>query len=215
MGMGTSYTLLLTAFYVDNGRNLPLWRELPMIAFWLLPSAVGIPIMAYVLLRHPVIRRICAVSQCLDQAETRHAAPKPRRELIAALLLMAASPRRPPGPMGSPTSTRARPSPWWWAPRPGRLRHHDARRRPLHRQAYSGQSDRGGAQHAGRGGITALNYIYNTAERDGTVLALVQNNTPLEPLFGTKQARYDATRLNWLGTRASRSPWCCCGTRCR
>src|SRR5258707_7133213 len=52
----------------------------------------------------------------------------------------------------------------------------------------------------GAGGITALNYIYNTAERDGTVLALVQNNTPLEPLFGTKQARYDATRLNWLGT---------------
>jgi tripartite-type tricarboxylate transporter receptor subunit TctC len=52
----------------------------------------------------------------------------------------------------------------------------------------------------GAGGITALNYIYNAAERDGTVLALVQNNTPLEPLFGTKQARYDATRLNWLGT---------------
>ncbi|HLH98735.1 MAG TPA: tripartite tricarboxylate transporter substrate-binding protein [Xanthobacteraceae bacterium] len=52
----------------------------------------------------------------------------------------------------------------------------------------------------GAGGIIALNSIYNTAERDGTVLALVQNNTPLEPLFGTKQARYDATRLNWLGT---------------
>jgi tripartite-type tricarboxylate transporter receptor subunit TctC len=34
----------------------------------------------------------------------------------------------------------------------------------------------------GAGGILALNYIYNSAERDGTVLALVQNNTPLEPL---------------------------------
>ena len=53
---------------------------------------------------------------------------------------------------------------------------------------------------SGAGGITAMNYIFNAAERDGTVLALVQNNTPLEPLFGTKQARYDATRLNWLGT---------------
>jgi tripartite-type tricarboxylate transporter receptor subunit TctC len=52
----------------------------------------------------------------------------------------------------------------------------------------------------GAGGLLALNYIYNNAEKDGTVLALVQNNTPLEPLFGTKQARYDATRLNWLGT---------------
>jgi tripartite-type tricarboxylate transporter receptor subunit TctC len=52
----------------------------------------------------------------------------------------------------------------------------------------------------GAGGILALNYIYNNAEKDGTALALVQNNTPLEPLFGTKQARYDATKLNWLGT---------------
>jgi tripartite-type tricarboxylate transporter receptor subunit TctC len=52
----------------------------------------------------------------------------------------------------------------------------------------------------GAGGILAMNYIYNNAERDGSVLALCQNNTPLEPLFGTKQARYDATKLNWLGT---------------
>jgi tripartite-type tricarboxylate transporter receptor subunit TctC len=52
----------------------------------------------------------------------------------------------------------------------------------------------------GAGGITAMNYVFNAAEKDGTVAALVQNNTPLEPLFGTKQARYDATRLNWLGT---------------
>ena len=32
-GMGASYVLLLTAFYVDNGKNLPLWRELRDIAF--------------------------------------------------------------------------------------------------------------------------------------------------------------------------------------
>lgn len=55
--MGASYILLLTAFYVDNGKNLPLWRELPQIAFWLLPSAVGIPIILYVLARHPIIKR--------------------------------------------------------------------------------------------------------------------------------------------------------------
>jgi hypothetical protein len=50
-----------------------------------------------------------------------------------------------------------------------------------------------------------MNYLFNSAERDGTVLALVQNNTPLEPLFGTRQARYDATRINWLGTPELRS----------
>jgi uncharacterized membrane protein len=56
-GMGTSYILLLTAFYVDNGKNLPLWRELPQIAFWMLPSAVGVPIIAFNQLRHPLVRR--------------------------------------------------------------------------------------------------------------------------------------------------------------
>jgi hypothetical protein len=56
VGMGASYILLLTAFYVDNGKNLPLWRELPQIAFWLLPGAIGAPIILYVLWQHPVIR---------------------------------------------------------------------------------------------------------------------------------------------------------------
>lgn len=57
MGMGASYILLVTAFYVDNGKNLPLWRELPQIAFWILPGAIGIPIMLYVLARHPIVKR--------------------------------------------------------------------------------------------------------------------------------------------------------------
>jgi uncharacterized membrane protein len=55
-GMGASYVLLLTAFYVDNGKNLLLWRALPQIAFWLLPSAIGLPIIVYALLRHPLVR---------------------------------------------------------------------------------------------------------------------------------------------------------------
>src|SRR5262249_9752763 len=54
-GMGASYILMLTAFYVDNGKNLPLWRELPQIAFWLLPSAVGVPLIVHLMFRHPLI----------------------------------------------------------------------------------------------------------------------------------------------------------------
>ena len=54
-GMGASYIFVLTAFYVDNGRNLPLWRELPEIAFWLLPSLIGAPLVLYALLRHPFV----------------------------------------------------------------------------------------------------------------------------------------------------------------
>jgi hypothetical protein len=55
--MGASYILLITAFYVDNGKNLPLWRELPQIAFWILPSAIGAPIIFYVKTRHPLTRK--------------------------------------------------------------------------------------------------------------------------------------------------------------
>jgi hypothetical protein len=45
-GMSASYILLLTAFYVDNGKHLPVWRSLPYLAYWLLPSAVGLPLVA-------------------------------------------------------------------------------------------------------------------------------------------------------------------------
>jgi len=43
-GMGAGYIAMLTAFYVDNGPHLPLWDRLPPLAFWVLPSAIGIPL---------------------------------------------------------------------------------------------------------------------------------------------------------------------------
>ena len=52
----------------------------------------------------------------------------------------------------------------------------------------------------GAGGLTATNYLYSAAERDGSVIGLVQNNPPFEPLFGTKEARFDPKQFNWLGT---------------
>ena len=52
----------------------------------------------------------------------------------------------------------------------------------------------------GAGGITATNHLYTVAARDGTIIGAVQNNTPFEPLFGTKQANYDARKFNWLGS---------------
>jgi hypothetical protein len=56
-GMGLSYVLLLTAFYVDNGHSLPLWKDLPSITYWLTPAALGIPLIVLALLRHPLARR--------------------------------------------------------------------------------------------------------------------------------------------------------------
>jgi len=54
--MGLSYILLLTAFYVDNGKSLPLWRDLPTIAYWLVPAAAGVSVLLHALLRHPLAR---------------------------------------------------------------------------------------------------------------------------------------------------------------
>jgi hypothetical protein len=49
VGMGLSYVAMLTAFYVDNGKSLPVWRELPHVMYWVLPSAVGFPLMIWAL----------------------------------------------------------------------------------------------------------------------------------------------------------------------
>jgi hypothetical protein len=55
-GMALSYIFLLIAFYVDNGKFLPVWKELNPITYWLLPLAVGLPILTKTLLTHPLSR---------------------------------------------------------------------------------------------------------------------------------------------------------------
>jgi hypothetical protein len=52
--MGFSYILLLTAFYVDNGPHLPVWEHLPVWTYWVAPSLIGLPILFWALLRHPL-----------------------------------------------------------------------------------------------------------------------------------------------------------------
>lgn len=41
VGMGGSFAVFLTAFYVDNGPHLPLLDHLPPIVFWILPNTVA------------------------------------------------------------------------------------------------------------------------------------------------------------------------------
>lgn len=55
-GMGLSYVLMLVAFYVDNGKQLPLWKDLPHFLYWLLPLVAGIPLIVRALLTHPMVR---------------------------------------------------------------------------------------------------------------------------------------------------------------
>jgi hypothetical protein len=50
-GMGLSYIGLATTFYVDNGKHLPLWKDLPHLTCWLLPGIIGVPLILRALLR--------------------------------------------------------------------------------------------------------------------------------------------------------------------
>jgi uncharacterized membrane protein len=50
--MGFSYIVMLIAFYVDNGKSLPVWKKLPQFTYWLLPALVGIPLIVRALARY-------------------------------------------------------------------------------------------------------------------------------------------------------------------
>jgi len=55
-GMSMSYVFMLIAFYVDNGKQLPVWKDLPHVMYWLLPLVVGLPLIIRALLWHPLVR---------------------------------------------------------------------------------------------------------------------------------------------------------------
>ena len=54
-GMSLSYVVMLIAFYVDNGKQLPVWRDLPHVAYWLIPLVVAAPLLIRALLYHPLV----------------------------------------------------------------------------------------------------------------------------------------------------------------
>ncbi len=43
VGTTGSYIALLTGFYVDNARLIPLLNQLPPLTFWVLPTVIGLP----------------------------------------------------------------------------------------------------------------------------------------------------------------------------
>jgi tripartite-type tricarboxylate transporter receptor subunit TctC len=52
----------------------------------------------------------------------------------------------------------------------------------------------------GAGGLLATNYLYSQAPADGTTIGLIHSTVPLSPLFGSKGARFDPQKFNWLGS---------------
>jgi tripartite-type tricarboxylate transporter receptor subunit TctC len=49
-------------------------------------------------------------------------------------------------------------------------------------------------------GLAAAAALYTTVDKDGATIAAFPNNVPMDPLFGHPGARYDARKLNWLGS---------------
>ena len=52
----------------------------------------------------------------------------------------------------------------------------------------------------GGGSYTAANHIYSVAPKDGSVIALIAGEAALGPITGASGARFDPTRLTWIGT---------------
>lgn len=53
---------------------------------------------------------------------------------------------------------------------------------------------------AGAAGLSAINHTYNLGERDGSYMADAPSTMPLYPLLDGMNAKFDAKKLNWLGS---------------
>ncbi len=52
----------------------------------------------------------------------------------------------------------------------------------------------------GAGSYAAINFIYTVAPKDGTAIALISRDSGLGPLIGAPGARFDPTKLSWIGS---------------
>lgn len=52
----------------------------------------------------------------------------------------------------------------------------------------------------GAGSYVAASYLYNVAPKDGTAIGIIARDAALGPLSGAPGARFDATKLSWLGS---------------
>jgi tripartite-type tricarboxylate transporter receptor subunit TctC len=60
----------------------------------------------------------------------------------------------------------------------------------------------------GAGGLKAADHIYNSAPKDGTEFGIVASSTLMEPLFGDKDAHFNAAQFSWLGSASQDVSFC-------
>lgn len=55
---------------------------------------------------------------------------------------------------------------------------------------------------AGAGSMVAMNFLYNVAPKDGTVIGAMNPAALVEPLFNPGLAKYDPRKFSWIGSAA-------------
>jgi tripartite-type tricarboxylate transporter receptor subunit TctC len=66
----------------------------------------------------------------------------------------------------------------------------------------------------GAGGVKVMNYLYNVAHKDGTVIATFARGLAIEPLLGHAQGmQFDATRFGWVGSVSICAYWSTTGIK--
>ena len=52
----------------------------------------------------------------------------------------------------------------------------------------------------GAGSLTAANFLYNAAPKDGATIGHFNRSVPLDPLMGNQAAKFDGRKFTWLGS---------------
>jgi tripartite-type tricarboxylate transporter receptor subunit TctC len=60
----------------------------------------------------------------------------------------------------------------------------------------------------GAGSYNATNTIYNISPKDGTVMGIIARDAALGPITGATGARFDPTKITWLGTPTTETNVC-------
>jgi tripartite-type tricarboxylate transporter receptor subunit TctC len=58
----------------------------------------------------------------------------------------------------------------------------------------------------GASGLVAMNYLYEIAPHDGTVMAVITQDLPTRQVLGRDGVRYDATKFNYIGRATANVP---------
>src|ERR1035438_2365865 len=65
----------------------------------------------------------------------------------------------------------------------------------------------------GAGGVKALNYLYNVARKDGTVMGTFARGLVIEPLLGHAQGtQFEAAKFSWIGSVSNEVSVCAFGS---